>query len=452
MCPTLESVRMRGGESESILAKSSGAPPLNDDPIRSATGPIFRRAFAVMLSIGVVSIWVLASYLRVDPFNLLTYIGDDHWCDTATEGVGIHCFGDFNEFLEPGKDALTLTPLSAPIFSVLNAAIFHVSARSILFMYIAVMFAMILVTPLILARRSNRSELLPDLFIYTLLTLPAIALLDRGNLLVLAVPALTAAVLGFVTPSRKLTVVGIAVASVIKPQFLILAFIPLVRRQYRTAAIAVVTAITAIALTFLPYGNPITRLYEWIESLGAYSASSSHPDWRNYSWPSLLEKLARIGGLDSLATWIHARLTLMGLLVLIIGLAVAFFRRDRISSLDLSLAVTLLGTFWVGTVYGYYLAVLLPFVWLFLGYPAALQSEVNTSVFGRKPLLVAVIALVVAPVILPTHPLHPSGGNEVINIMPSVSSLLLLCLTAYVLLVSQPTTSASVTPSDISGR
>lgn len=375
-------------------------------------------------------IWVTGSYLQTDPFNLLSYVGSDGWCAPETEGIGVHCFGDFNQFLEPGKDGIAFSPISAPAFLVLNALLAQVSSRAVLIAFLGVQFAMVSVPLVVMARNSSRRELIPDLFVYTLLTLPALTLLDRGNILAWALPGLAAMAVGFLGGNRRLFCVGLVIAAVVKPQFLVLAVVPLIRRDYRTAALASSMAAIATIATFLVFDAPFERFRYWISALAGYSAGPTQPDWRNYSWPNLFEKAARLSGLEPTSSWIHERLTLVGVGLLLSGLLIAFVRRHRIADLDLFVAASLLATYWVGTVYAYYLMVLLPPAWLLLGYPERLQPKVRQSLVGSEPFAIAMVAVVLAPIVLPAY---PHASDTLVNAMPSVSSLLLLLLTAYLL-------------------
>ena len=39
--------------------------------------------------------WVGDSYFSVNSETTISFLDDDGWCNSETEGVGVHCFGDY---------------------------------------------------------------------------------------------------------------------------------------------------------------------------------------------------------------------------------------------------------------------------------------------------------------------------------------------------------------------
>ena len=70
----------------------------------------YLKCFAVLASITILSqaisvlwTWILSSYFKVDVPGTLMFRGDDGWCVPGIEGLGNHCFGDFNERFNPNS-------------------------------------------------------------------------------------------------------------------------------------------------------------------------------------------------------------------------------------------------------------------------------------------------------------------------------------------------------------
>ena len=246
----------------------------------SPFGAAMLGVLSTLLGVSVVTAWVLASYFKVDIPRLLSFDSADGWCDPARDGVGQHCFGDWAVIRVPSLTADGLTaesvyPLSARLvrlpFMALDAL---AGQRATLLVFLAVSVVCLLL-PAWWAARPVRWELRPVVIaVLGLITAPVLMVLDRGNILGLAIPFCFLAVLGLVQDRPLMVVVGTIAAASIKPQFALLAFGLVAPRHWRWALGAAAGSVAIVLLPFAMYGSrALVRLEAWINGVGNWSAS-----------------------------------------------------------------------------------------------------------------------------------------------------------------------------------
>ena len=91
--------------------------------------PLFAIAFSQLLS------FFLSSYFQIRLTETLIFKADDGWCNTKSQGIGNHCFGDFSSFMtskmdDPWSNSNTAYPPFSIIFFSLFKFIYLLSNES----------------------------------------------------------------------------------------------------------------------------------------------------------------------------------------------------------------------------------------------------------------------------------------------------------------------------------
>jgi hypothetical protein len=396
--------------------------PHEPAPPAGPTSPWAERLLAlssVLLVVSFLIAWCLQVYFRIDVAAALSYVADDGWCLPTTEGFGIHCFGDFHQFIAPAPSdyypitsSLSVSPAGSVISDVFGWLATATSIRFSLATYLLLSCLLILAPFAITLRHRPLRESLPFLMVLGVLTMPFITLMDRGNNLSFAVPGLFLFAFGLKKARYDMCTLGIVLSAVVKPQFLILVIALLAIRQYRRAALTMVYSGLAVLATFVFYAGPVDRFQSWVSSISRYSAhiplasdhnySISGAIFRTLSLPIAPEHLRVIARhLLSLHT------TFPGLLALLLFSAVLIAFGRRMDPTALAFVVLCNATFLVGTVNAYYTAVALPIAALIVssglpgGTSAARSRQGRLRDLGSWSILIAV-SIALAPMVFPT--------------------------------------------------
>ncbi|MDA2955566.1 MAG: hypothetical protein O3B17_06955, partial [Actinomycetota bacterium] len=239
-----------------------------------------RRLIAIsliLLAISFVGILVLGSYFSEPITSNFSYPVADGWCNPSQEGLGKHCFSDFqaprvvleNSLNWNDNGHLNLPPTSFVPYKLASYVEKFTSVRTSLVVYL-LFLALCLVSPTIhLLKRDFRG--LPDTPTYFLLiitSLPFISVLDRGASAGFAVAPLTIFALNFNKESKWSAIFAIIVATAIRPQFVLVAVAYLAVRKYREFAYVVIGSVVLTLFSFTFFG--LDNFVGWIKNLIIY--------------------------------------------------------------------------------------------------------------------------------------------------------------------------------------
>lgn len=224
--------------------------------------------------------WVLSSYLKFDVPGSLLWHGDDKWCRSSTEGIGVHCFGDFNERVaqhpsDPSFPAwpsnLETSPIGPYVTRVANILADEISPRAALYFFLLLYFS-IMIIPLIGATRYLKTfERLALISLFGLGTYPFISSLDRLNLICLTLPLMFVFLRSINQYQTNQAVWSIICLTQIKITFIALVIYFVAVRDFRNAVKATVGSIVGvIVLVIIPGGGKLTRFTEWTEVILDY--------------------------------------------------------------------------------------------------------------------------------------------------------------------------------------
>jgi len=243
-------------------------------------------ASGVLLAVSFPLWWILTGYFQQPATQNLSFTPADGWCEPATQGIGIHCFGDFqlprilidapSVWADPNNIAVGYTPAGliphAAAKGLENAGL---GVRGSLIAFLVAMAIAMAIPALLTALRGAKSARgpLPLLFFFAAAA-PVLIAFDRGNSVGFAVPFLLAFAIFAGRNPRWVAPAAIIAAAAVRPQFVLLAVALIAFKRARDAVAAAVGAALVIGLSFVAWpGDRIENIRAWWADLGAYSGS-----------------------------------------------------------------------------------------------------------------------------------------------------------------------------------
>jgi len=243
----------------------------------------------ILLAISIPLWWVIVGYFQQAPTNSLSFSAMDGWCDPATQGVGVHCFGDFQV---PRNLIETETLWTDPVISVgytpvgllpnvaargLEAA--GLGLRGSLIVFLVVMCLAMAIPALLTAIKGAPGARGPlPVLLFFAAAVPVLITFDRGNTVGFALPFLLLFVIYLARDPRWVAPVAAIAATAVKPQFILIVLALVAMRRMRDAALAAVGAVALIAVSFLAWpGSPIDNIRNWWGDVTTYGRTSG-PD------------------------------------------------------------------------------------------------------------------------------------------------------------------------------
>ena len=357
-----------------------------------------RRLIAIsliLLAISFVGILVLGSYFNEPITSNFSYPVADGWCSPSQEGIGKHCFSDFqaprvvleNSLNWNDNGHLNLPPTSFVPYKLASYVEKFTSVRTSLVVYL-LFLALCLISPTIhLLKRDFRGlSDTPAYFLLIITSLPFISVLDRGASAGFAVAPLTIFALRFNKGSKWPAIFAIIVATAIRPQFVLVAVAYLAVRKYREFAYVVIGSVVLTLFSFAFFG--LDNFVGWIKNLIIYpSYAPLVNDFpANLSFARAIMKLLQIlhvvpvqfnfsNGTINLAS--------AGILLLLV-IVIIFHLTRKTSNSILVVPICLLLPVLVPTAtFSYYSLVLLP-MFAFLFVPHKTNFDTGQSVTASK--------------------------------------------------------------------
>lgn len=241
---------------------------------------------------------VLTEYFELDALGSWSHPARDGWCGTQDgESVGVHCFGDYAYVYRAVEDATFWEPpysFGYPAAAIAPAAFSFLVARAFdnylvgLFFYLLLLFLSLAAVWIFLVlpnQKFTASDKVLALFSVGPFSLPSLIALDRGNTVGFFVPALLFLLIGVMGRSWGFIAIGIVVAGLLKPQFVLLLLLLLVYRKWRLFFYASISLAALHGLAYLLLvGEIITPLYKTVQvALGFSDDLGGAPRFRNVS-------------------------------------------------------------------------------------------------------------------------------------------------------------------------
>lgn len=333
------------------------------------------------LGVSMLTGWILSSYYKVDLAGSLMYKANDGWCRPEIEGIGVHCFGDFNERLNPSKydqwevypNNLELTPVGPFITSLANI-VSGVTSPKIVLVVFYVMAILILAYPIFNATKGTSFIIrIFGLSTFCFSTYPVLVLLDRLNYLFFSVPILYFVYKKCIENSDKNLTFFLVLLATIKPQFAILSLLYLIRGDIRKFVRVFFLQVSCVlSLIVLAGLGDFGRVKEYVRIVGGYGAFMWDLNTQNPPNASLSKGLYLIyqgifklvtGGTYRASDVDNIVFTILAGCIVIFVLLLLYLNQSTLSNIELVFALTILGILGLGNyVATYYLIFILPFM------------------------------------------------------------------------------------------
>ena len=438
-----------------------------------------RRLLNVSLALWVVAIplaWISGSYLGVAINAVISAPADDGHCTPETQGVGIHCFGDY---YYPAKlAASTPTWADIPEFPHSYTAIGMVphavamnlgellnNPRAGLIIYLIPMVVAALIPAVLIALRLGAPLGLVVAIVLGVASQPVLLVVDRGNSAALAVPALLWVCWATVQQRWWQVASAVVLASAIRPQFALVALVLVAARRWLPLIVAAGASLAINLLAFMLWPGGFTRnLLAWSRNILAYSdmipLERNNPS--NLATAHALTVLTRLGRflpepLSGLAGDVQRTLLLLPWLpgfIILVAAALVLLVRGRTMPSSWVLTISLLLPALVPSLsFGYYLVVVLPLAAALLLNPRGWLVRSRQPLVGlfdaehQRGLLPWLVVGAVALTLVPIPIAVATGENSVI----AQNLGLLWSVTVVALLVAglRRSTTGSISPTGV---
>ncbi len=252
--------------------------------VRSTPFPlIFFSALALAMSIKS----LFPDWLNYSASEALSLSANDGHCNPSTEGIGIHCFGDFYYPLQYansnnpwGGDINPYPPV--PLFLLKPFALLRTTFPNThisLYIYLALAILGVIATAFFLSRKLKLQSLQKVVLIVLLLTSgPMLFTIDRGNNLIFLFPLMIVFVHATLKGNYQTGFLCGILMTAIKPQMILLGLVFLIIRDLRMLVKWVVTNGLVFAFSFTLYSGQVTiNLKNFLSQLQTYQNLSQSP-------------------------------------------------------------------------------------------------------------------------------------------------------------------------------
>ena len=171
------------------------------------------------------------SYFEIRPLSTLSFLIQDGWCNSAIQGIGEHCFGDFyytlkfvNESNPWSAGPNPYPPFALLLFKPFSFLVSKYPESNVgLILYLIVMLISFLIVPVYLVLRKKISKSIGFALSILLLTAtPTVIVLDRGNSIFLCVPLLFFFLKELSSKNETRAVLCLLLMVLIKPHLILL--------------------------------------------------------------------------------------------------------------------------------------------------------------------------------------------------------------------------------------
>jgi hypothetical protein len=353
--------------------------------------------------ISVVFWWIAGSYFGLDIFYSRSFSGDDSWCDPLTQGMGVHCWGDYYSLTQ----AFTLNPESPYLgpyktsygpAGLLFVQFFHWVGEVSSQPRLGLTLYMILVIATIgwsVWKASFGINIEKRLVLFSALTFfapPVIMVLDRGNTVAFLLPLMIWYFESLVRGKYRQVAVAIVVMSLIKPHFAILVLALFI---FGRIIIGAKAALAAASLNLLPFvflwGSEFyVYVNQWLLVFFGYQAyqDPENPFPTNISFSHSIIRLSsgvndlKIIDLSSVVSGFQDNSGTFGFIVGVFVLLIVLLFRKILTQIQISILIISCVSLMSATTYLYYAVFAIPNL-LFLKSTKLGVTEVSSFAIER---------------------------------------------------------------------
>ncbi len=328
--------------------------------------------------------WITSSYFEVDLFASRSFEGADAWCDPDSQGLGIHCWGDyyypiFLMALENPFDAGPTYLNPYPAAALMPFMFFDGVGRILglpglgVGLYLAFMLLGVFWSIWFGTRGLPVGERLVLFSTLSFLSPPVIMVFDRGNSVGFLVPILVWYFSSIHSGRWMQAALSVSLMSVIKPHFALVALALWVSGRTKVAFASLLLASVINILPFLVFwGRDFPQnIIQWGVSLISFQDWSSveNPIPPNtsfaqgiYSLIFLVGQIAPIQEIEQILSEISGTQGLWGFVVLAVALGIVIAFRRSLSLNQISIILISSISLVSATTYYYYGVFAVPFI------------------------------------------------------------------------------------------
>lgn len=230
-------------------------------------------SFLVALSIAI----LIPSYVRLFASEVFVFRANDGWCNPRTQGIGVHCFGDFYYHLNflgidypyaSGNAASPYPPVGLFFFKPFEILLkefpnSHIALTAYFMTLIFAILSPVFYLKKILQLHKSEAAILA---FFSIGLSPILISIDRGNNVAFLMPLFFFFCIFVINSNYLKAGILVILMSLIKPQMLISVIVFAVLRKYRLTAFAILTSFFIHLLGFFALGGSIKRNLEqfWV--------------------------------------------------------------------------------------------------------------------------------------------------------------------------------------------
>ena len=328
--------------------------------------------------------WITSSYFEVDLFASRSFEGTDTWCDPDSQGLGIHCWGDYYYpiFLMGFENPFDASPTYLnpyPAAALIPFMLFDGVGRILglpglgVGLYLAFMLLGVFWSIWFGTRGLPVGERLVLFSTLSFLSPPVIMAFDRGNSIGFLIPILVWYFSSIQSGRWMQAALSVSLMSVIKPHFALVALALWVSGRTKVAFASLVLASVINILPFLVFWERDfpQNIYQWGVSLISFQNWSSieNPIPPNmsfsqgiYSFIFLMGQIAPIQEIEQILSEISGTQGLWGFVVLAVALGIVIIFRKSLSLNQISIILISSISLASATTYYYYGVFAVPFI------------------------------------------------------------------------------------------
>ena len=269
---------------EGELVKRKSKPHKKFNSMKESRFPlIFFSALALAMSIKS----LFPDWLNYSASEALSLSANDGHCNPNSEGIGVHCFGDFfyplqyaNSNNPWGGDINPYPPISLIFFKpfALLRDVFP-NTHVTLYLYLSLAIAGVVAAAFFLSRNLKLQKLQKAVLIVLLLTSgPILYAIDRGSNQIFLFPLMVMFVYTTLRGDIKTGFVCGILMTAIKPQMILLGLLFLVLRDFRILVKWLITNSLVFAFSFTFYSGPVlVNFKNYLNQLQAFQNYSQSP-------------------------------------------------------------------------------------------------------------------------------------------------------------------------------
>ena len=349
--------------------------------------------YLILLGLATMVMSLLPSWLGYKSSEAISYRVEDGWCDTRSQGIGNHCFGDFYYPLTmtdlPNPWATTPNP-GTPVTNLIYkffAKLTEISPGQLpLILFLALSLACVSIPLIHIHFRIFHGSIFKTSIISLIIfsSSPLLISIDRGNNQFFAIPLMYFFIYSLRSGSESRALVFGVILTLFKPQFVLFVLVFIICRNWRRVRQWLTYSFAGYIVAFaVHYQSFPQNVIYWLGHVYSYSdyAEKGAIFPVNLSMSNLIEIILKVTEIE--ITVLFVRFVSYGILIVAIGAIYKFGHRN---SLDFNLFyISMLPIVFVETTFHYYLIlILIPVCFIFL---EAMREEPDPESSNRQILL-----------------------------------------------------------------